>query len=140
SPASNNTLDMFREISTAAKLHKAVRLDPTVVTARQAVEMATLGAARTLSLESEIGSLTPGKRADLIILTLDEPHALPLYDIYSHIAYALDARNVETTMIEGRVVMEAQSMPTLDTEAIRRKAREMKDNILRSLSVPNKSQ
>lgn len=138
SPASNNSLSMLREMSAAAKLHKAATLDPTVVTAREAVAMATIGSACALNLEKEIGSLEPGKRADMILLRLDEPNELPLYDVYSHVAYALEAHNVETVIVEGRPIMEEYAMRTLDTEAVRRKALEMKGNILRSLSAPHK--
>ncbi|MBI1746045.1 MAG: amidohydrolase [Acidobacteria bacterium] len=138
SPASNNRLNMVSEISAVAKLHKAAALDPTVVTAQQSIAMATMGAARALGMADEIGSLEVGKRADIVVVTLDEPNALPLYDIYSHMAYALESSNIETVIIDGRVVMENQVMMTLDTEAIRVQARQIKTKILGSLSVPHK--
>ena len=128
-PASNNDLDMFEEIDLALKLHKITTGDPTVLTARDGVEMATLGGARALHLEKEIGSLEPGKRADLIVLATDSPWAQPLYDVYSHLAYSLKGSDVVTSVVNGRVLMEDRRMLTLDTLPISAKAREYRDRI-----------
>jgi 5-methylthioadenosine/S-adenosylhomocysteine deaminase len=87
--ASNNNLDLWGEMSLAAKLHKVAGLDPTVLPARQVVEMTTLGGARVLGLEPVTGSLTPGKEADLIVVDLHQPHLTPLYDPYSHLVIPL---------------------------------------------------
>jgi 5-methylthioadenosine/S-adenosylhomocysteine deaminase len=132
-PASNNSLDMFAEMSTAARLHKVATLDPTALTALEAVEMATRGSSRVLNLEQAIGSLEAGKKADIIILTLDEPNEIPLYNVYSHLAYAIKSSNVETSLINGRIVMLERKMLTLDTDQIRRKAQDFKRRVLRSL-------
>jgi 5-methylthioadenosine/S-adenosylhomocysteine deaminase len=134
-PASNNDLDMFEEIDLALKLHKITTGDPAVLTARDGVEMATLGGARALHLEKEIGSLEPGKRADLIVLAADSPSAQPLYEVYSHLAYSLKGSDVVTSVVNGRVLMEDRRMLTLDTAAISAKAREYRDRIAAGLAA-----
>jgi 5-methylthioadenosine/S-adenosylhomocysteine deaminase len=128
-PASNNDLDMFEEIDLALKLQKITTGDPRVMSARDGVEMATIGGARALHLEREIGSLEPGKRADLIVVATDSPWALPLYDVYSHLAYALKGSDVETSVVDGRVLMEQGRMLTLDTAEIAAHARAYRERI-----------
>ena len=91
-----------------------------MLTARDGVEMATIGGARALHLEKEIGSLEAGKRADLIVLATDSPSAQPLYEVYSHLAYALKGTDVVTTVVNGRVLMEDRVMLTIDTARDRR--------------------
>ena len=128
-PASNNDLDMFEEIDLALKLQKITTGDAKAMSARDGVEMATLGGARALHLESLIGSLEPGKRADLIVLATDSPWAQPLYDVYSHLAYALKGSDVVTTVVNGRVLMEDRRLLTLDTAAVAAHAREYRERI-----------
>src|SRR5262249_42327849 len=102
--ASNNDLDLWEEMDTAAKLQKLVSKDPTVLNARLAVEMATIGGARAIHLDGEIGSLEPGKRADIIVVGTGNPHQVPLYNVYSHLVYATKASDVQSSVIEGKVV------------------------------------
>jgi 5-methylthioadenosine/S-adenosylhomocysteine deaminase len=102
--------------------------------AMQAVEMATSLGARAIHLEKEIGSLEMGKKADLIILDLDAPHAVPLYNLYSQIVYALKASDVRTVVIAGRTVMENRRVLTLDEPAIRAKARDYAEQVKKSLA------
>jgi 5-methylthioadenosine/S-adenosylhomocysteine deaminase len=128
-PSSNNDLNLFEEIDLALKLHKITSGDPAVLSARDGVELATIGGARALHLEREIGSLEPGKRADLIVLANDSPWAQPRYDVYSHLAYALKASDVVTSIVNGRVLMEDGRMLTLDTAAIAARAREYRERI-----------
>ena len=135
-PSSNNDLDLLEEVDSALKLQKLTGGDPAALTAREAVEMATLGGARALDLEDRIGSLAPGKRADLIVVALDQPHALPLYDAYSALAYALKGSDVETTIVDGRILMRDRKLLTLDVAAIAAKAREYGEQVARSLSQP----
>ena len=132
--ASNNDLDMWEEMDTAAKLHKEFSGDPKVVTAREALEMATIRGARALHLEREIGSLEAGKRADLIVVALDSLNQTPRYNIYSHLVYATKAADVRTVVIEGRVVMRDRRLLTLDEEAIKRDARAYRQRITQSLA------
>jgi 5-methylthioadenosine/S-adenosylhomocysteine deaminase len=101
----NNNLDGFLELRLAALLHKH-RVGPSKMTALQALELATLGGARALGLESEIGSLEPGKRADLIIVDPRSPHATPFLEPVSAIVYALQSRDVRHVMVDGRLLVE----------------------------------
>ncbi|HEY3123081.1 MAG TPA: amidohydrolase family protein, partial [Thermoanaerobaculia bacterium] len=89
--------------------------------ARAVLRMATFGGAQALHMEDRIGSLEAGKRADLIVLDLSAPAALPLFDPYSHVVYSARSDAVETVVVDGRVLMERRRIRTLDTEAIRRR-------------------
>ncbi|SMC18764.1 5-methylthioadenosine/S-adenosylhomocysteine deaminase [Desulfacinum hydrothermale DSM 13146] len=112
--ASNNDLDLFSEMALTAKLHKATANDPTVCPARQVLRMATLDGARALGLSHAVGSLEPGKRADLIALRIDRPHLTPLYDPVSHIVYAARSSDVNHVWVDGRRVVQDGRLLTLD--------------------------
>jgi 5-methylthioadenosine/S-adenosylhomocysteine deaminase len=133
--ASNNDLNMWEEMDTAAKLHKLISKDPKVVTAEEAFEMATLRGARALHLEKEIGSIEKGKRADLAIVDLDDLNQTPSYNIYSDLVYATKASDVRTVIVEGRVIMRDRRLLTLNEEAIKVDARRFRERIIRSLDV-----
>jgi 5-methylthioadenosine/S-adenosylhomocysteine deaminase len=120
--ASNNNQDMFLEMNLAAKEQKLARMDPRALPAQQVVEMATITGARALHLEQQTGSLEVGKKADMIIVDTQAAHAIPMYNVYSAIVYALKASDVTTTVIGGKVVMENRHVLTLDEPAIRAKA------------------
>jgi 5-methylthioadenosine/S-adenosylhomocysteine deaminase len=120
--ASNNDLDVLSEVSLAARLHKAASSDPTVLDAKTALKGATLWAAEAIGLGGIIGSIEKGKRADIIICDLDKPHLTPLYDIYSHIVYAMKSSDVETVMIDGRIVMNERTLKTVDEKEVLKKA------------------
>ncbi|HEY6264300.1 MAG TPA: amidohydrolase [Candidatus Acidoferrum sp.] len=130
---SNNDLDLMEEIDLAAKLAKITKMDPLALNAKSVVEMATIDGARALHMEKEIGSLEPGKKADLILIGLDEPNAVPMYDIYAQVAYSLKGSDVETVAIGGRVVMLDKKLLTVDEAAAVAKAREYKIKIEASL-------
>ncbi|HIC92554.1 MAG TPA: amidohydrolase, partial [Syntrophaceae bacterium] len=120
-PASNNDLDMFQEMDTAAKLHKFHAQDPMVMNAKQVVRMATIEGAKTLGLEIHMGSIEEGKKADIIIVDLNSPHLIPLYDLYSHLVYAADGSDVITSIINGKIIMKDRNILTFDIkEAIER--------------------
>jgi len=119
----NNRLDQFTEMRTAALLQK-IKEGPESLPARQALRMATIEGARALGLDSEIGSIEEGKRADLMILRLDELHLLPQPDLVSSIVYAGERSDVETVIIDGRLIMEHRKFLTIDEEELRSKARE----------------
>ncbi len=127
--ASNNNLDLFQEMDSAAKLHKVHRLDPTVMPANVVLEMATLGGARVLGMEKEIGSLEVGKKADVIILDLNRPHLQPVYNLPSHLVYSATGADVRDVIIDGKLVMENRRLLTLDEEMILKKAAEWRDRI-----------
>jgi 5-methylthioadenosine/S-adenosylhomocysteine deaminase len=133
---SNNDLDLMEEMDLAAKLAKITKMDPLALNAKSVVEMATIEGARALHMEKEIGSLEAGKKADLIIISLDEPNAVPMYDVYAQLAYALKGSDVETVVIGGRVVMRDRKLLTVDEEQAMAKAREYKKTIAASLGLP----
>lgn len=133
--ASNNDLNLWEEMDTAAKLHKLISKDPTVVNAREALEMATIRGARAIHLDKEIGSLEAGKRADLIVVDVTSAHQTPIYSIYSQLVYATKASDVDTVMINGRVVMRNRRVLTVDERSARAKANEYRDRIRRSVAV-----
>jgi 5-methylthioadenosine/S-adenosylhomocysteine deaminase len=131
--ASNNNLDMFEAMDFAAKLHKLSTMDPAAMPAVTVLEMATIGGARALGMGKEIGSLEPGKLADLIVVDTDSAHGLPLYNVYSQLVYDLKGADVRTTVINGKVVMLDRRVLTLDEDRIRQKAREYQTRIAASL-------
>jgi len=131
--ASNNDLNLWEEMDTAAKLHKLISKDPKVVNAAEAFEMATIRGARALHLEKEIGSLEKGKRSDLVIVDLDDLNQTPYYNIYSDLVYAAKAADVRTVIIEGRVVMRDRRLLTLNEETIKADARRYRERIIQSL-------
>ena len=133
--ASNNDLNLWEEMDTAAKLHKVISKDPKVISAQEAFEMATIRGARSLHLEKEIGSLEKGKRADIAIVDLDDLNQTPYYNIYSDLVYAAKASDVRTVIIEGRVVMRDRRLLTLNEEMIKADARRYRERIVRSVGV-----
>jgi len=135
---SNNDLDLMEEMDLAAKLQKVSRMDPQALEARQTLAMATIGGARALHMESEIGSLEVGKRADLIVLNLNSPHAVPMYDLYAQIVYSLKSSDVQTVVIGGKVVMHDRRVLTLNEAEIIARAREYRVQVKHSLAAPQK--
>jgi 5-methylthioadenosine/S-adenosylhomocysteine deaminase len=133
--ASNNDLNLWEEMDTAAKLHKLISNDPKVLSAQQAFEMATIRGARALHLEKEIGSIEEGKRADLVIVDLDDLNQTPYYNIYSDLVYATKAGDVRTVIIEGRVVMRDRRLLTLNEVTIKADARRYREKIIESVGV-----
>ncbi len=127
--ASNNDLDMFGEMDKAAKVDKVMRMDPTIMGAETVLRMATIGGAEVLGLEKEIGSIEPGKRADIIILDTKKPHLTPLYNPYSHIVYSASGADVKTSIINGRVVMKDRRLTTLDVDEAMAKVAKIADAI-----------
>src|SRR5438067_12128841 len=115
---SNNDLDLMEEMDLAAKLAKITKMDPLALNAKAVVEMATIEGARALHMEKEIGSLDAGKKADLLLIGLDAPNAVPMYDVYAQLAYALKGGDVETVIIGGRVVMRDMKLLTLAERSV----------------------
>jgi len=133
--ASNNNLDIIKEMSTAARLHKVARLDPTVMDAQTVVRMATIEGAKVLGMEKKIGSLEVGKKADIIIIGLNKPHLTPLYSATSHLVYAMSGADIDTVLINGKIVMENRKLLTIDEEEVMRKVREIAAKIKQSLKL-----
>jgi 5-methylthioadenosine/S-adenosylhomocysteine deaminase len=130
---SNNDFNLFEEMDLAAKLQKVTTGDPQALPAPQALEMATLLGARALGLEKETGSLETGKRADLITVRLDQPNAVPLYNVYSQIVYALKGGDVRDVMVNGRLVVRDRQALTLDARQVLAKAEELGAKVRASL-------
>ncbi|OGF27897.1 hypothetical protein A2303_05905 [Candidatus Falkowbacteria bacterium RIFOXYB2_FULL_47_14] len=133
--ASNNTLDMFSEMRTCALLHKINNMDPTVLSAREIVKMATIDAARVLGIDGKIGSLETGKRADLITVNLDKPHLTPLYDPYSHLIYCANSSDVDNVIINGKIIMRNRVVKTMDEERILKEVNEFQSHFPANLQI-----
>ena len=132
---SNNDLDLMEEIDLAAKLAKITKMDPLALNALAVVEMATIDGARALHMEKEIGSLEPGKKADLVLISLDAPNAVPMYDTYAQIAYSLKGSDVGTVIIGGKIVMRNRKLLTIDEPRVLEKAREYGEAVKQSLGM-----
>jgi len=127
--ASNNDLDLFGEMRSAALLHKLIGQDPTLLPASVMVRMATAGGARVLGLQEDIGELLPGKKADLIIVDLQKPHLTPYYDLDSLLTYAAVGSDVKSTIIDGVLVMEERRLLTIDLEETMRQVRSLASQV-----------
>src|SRR6202795_3297116 len=132
---SNNDLDLMEEIDLAAKLAKITKMSPLALNAQSVVEMATIDGARALHMEKEIGSLEKGKKAGRVLIGLDEPNAVPMYDVYAQIAYALKASDVQTVVIGGRIVLRDRKLLTVNEEEAMARARQYKKSIAMSLGM-----
>jgi len=121
--ASNNDLDMFEAMRQAALLHKLTTGDPRAVPAATALEMATIGGANALGMRSQIGSLEPGKRADMIIVGMAAARQTPMYNPASHLVYTTRGDDVRTTIVHGRVLMRDRKVLSLDEAAVLSEAR-----------------
>jgi 5-methylthioadenosine/S-adenosylhomocysteine deaminase len=130
---SNNDFNLFEEMDLAAKLQKVTTNDPQAVPAAAVLEMATIRGARALGLDKEIGSLEIGKRADLITVRLDRPHAQPLYDPISQMVYALKASDVRDVMVNGKPIVRDAKILTLNQALVMQKAAEYRAKISASL-------
>lgn len=116
--SSNNNLDMIEEMRSASLLQKVATMDPTSIPAYQAIEMATQNGALALKMESEIGQIAVGKKADLILVDFHKPHLYPLNDAAAHLVYAAQGSDVKTVIIDGKVIMENRQVLTMDEERI----------------------
>jgi 5-methylthioadenosine/S-adenosylhomocysteine deaminase len=132
--ASNNDLSMWEEMDTVAKLHKVFSGDPKVISAAEAFELATIRGAEALHLEKDIGSIETGKRADLVLVERDALNQIPLYNVYSQLVYATKASDVQTVIINGRIVMRDRRLLTLNEAAIKEKARVYREQVIKSLA------
>jgi 5-methylthioadenosine/S-adenosylhomocysteine deaminase len=130
---SNNDLNMFEEMDLAAKLQKVHAMDPLALPAEQALAMATIGGARVLGMEREIGSLESGKRADIVMIRANAPHAVPMYNVYSQLVYALKGADVQTVIVNGRVVVKERRILTLNMPQVLGKAADFQKTIAASV-------
>jgi 5-methylthioadenosine/S-adenosylhomocysteine deaminase len=133
---SNNDLNLFEEMDLAAKLQKVHTGDPTAVSARQAFEMATVGGAAAVGLKGEIGSIEAGKRADLIFVRTTDPHAQPLFNVYSALVYSLKGSDVRHVMVNGRLVVRDRRVLTINQAEVLKQATAWREKIAASVATP----
>ena len=133
---SNNDLNLFEEMDLAAKLQKVHTGDPTAVSAQQAFEMATVGGAAAVGLKGEIGSIEAGKRADLIFVRTTDPHAQPLFNVYSALVYSLKGSDVRHVMVNGRLVVRDRRVLTVNQAEVLRQAAVWREKIAASVATP----
>ncbi len=130
-PASNNDVDMFAEMSSVAKVHKVAAMDPTVMDAETTLRCGTMAGAEALQAAARIGTLQAGKKADLIVVDLDQAHLTPLYNLPSHLVYAARGGDVVHSLINGRLVMKSRELLTIDEERVLARMQEISDKVLR---------
>ncbi|MFQ5851175.1 MAG: amidohydrolase [Candidatus Binatia bacterium] len=135
SSAANNSLDMFRAMYQAATVHKEVRLVPDLVSPEKALEMATVDAAKALMWDNEIGSLEEGKKADLIVVECKRTNWVPLHDfsIVPSLVYSGEGADVETVIIDGRIVMEGRRIKTVNVNSVMDRAQQATERLLKKL-------
>ena len=127
---SNNNNDMIEAMRFAVFLHRAAKSHPSIITAWDALEMATINGAKALGLENEIGSLEPGKKADITIIKLDAPHTAPVHDPLGAIVYCANAQDVDTVIVDGRILMENRVVKIFDEEKVKEEAYKAAERIL----------
>jgi 5-methylthioadenosine/S-adenosylhomocysteine deaminase len=127
--ASNNDLDMFEAMRQAAFLHKLVAADPRAIPAPVALEMATIDGARAMGMDKVIGSLEPGKRADLLIVSMSSARQTPMYDPVSHLVYVTRGDDVRTTIVNGKILMRDRKVLTLDRAKVLAEANAFADKV-----------
>ncbi len=120
---SNNTYDMIRDMRMVSYLANLLQKDPTIVPAETVLEMATIRGARAMGLQDQVGSIEPGKRADFILIDMDKPHLTPCFDPVSTVVYAAHGSDVDTVVVDGKVLMQGRKLQTLDEEAVIDEAR-----------------
>ncbi len=130
---SNNNLDMVEEMASAARLQKVMSNDPKAISAREVLRLATIGGAQVLGLADRIGTLERGKRADIVLIDLQQPKVQPVYSVESAIVYAASGSSVVTTIVDGKILMRRGELLTLDENEVTKKADEYRQKILRSL-------
>jgi len=129
-PASNNSLDMFETMKFGALAQKFLYKNTAVLPANEALKMATLNGAKALGLEGNIGSLEVGKKADIVLIDLSKPHLKPLHDIYASIVYSARGSDVDTVIVDGKILMENRQVKTLNEDAVMEKAEATALNLL----------
>ena len=128
---STNTLDMFEEIKSAAYLQKVIYNSATAISGEDVLKMATIEGAKVLGIDSEVGSLEEGKKADIIIIDTNKPHLCPMHNIYSLLAYSVNGADVETSIIDGRIVMENRQVLNVDENQVMRDCRRITESLFR---------
>jgi 5-methylthioadenosine/S-adenosylhomocysteine deaminase len=134
--ASNNTLDMFEAMKMASLLQKVHSFDPTVASAKTVLQMATIGGAKALGMDRLIGSIERGKRADVIVVNTSSARQTPMYDPVSHLVYATHGDDVQTTIVNGRVLMRDRKVLTLNEADVLKDARAWTEKVRMAVAKP----
>lgn len=129
SPASSNIMDIFGEMRTAIFLHRAMRQDASILGAAECVQIATLGGARALGMEDAVGTLEPGKQADIIVVDMEFSHFTPIYDPYSALVYGASQEDVFFKMVGGRIIYDKKVILTIDEDETKARAIQVKDKL-----------
>lgn len=137
--ASNNDLDMWEEMRLAAFLQKVDRMDPEVLSAQTALTMATSGGAEAIGLSDQIGALGIGMKADVIQVSFDDVHFVPVYDVVSHLVYVADEQDVVSVVVDGKVLMRDKAMLTIDTARVAAEAKALGARIKAALAARNQN-
>lgn len=131
--ASNNDLDMFEAMRQVAFQQKLITMDPTAISAPEALEMATIGGARVLGQHAKVGSLEPGKRADVIVVSMSKARQVPLFDPVAQVVYASRGDDVETTIVNGQILMRNRKVLTLDEARVLSDARAAAEQVRKAV-------
>jgi 5-methylthioadenosine/S-adenosylhomocysteine deaminase len=129
-PASNNNQDMFEVIKTTALIHKAVSHDPTAIVAQKVIDMATIDGAKSLCMDKEIGSLEQGKKADIILVNLTDVNMVPLNNLVSQLVYCAKSHNVETVIVDGRLIMQDRIVKTVDERLASERTQDLASDLI----------
>ena len=116
SSASNNDLDLFTEMDSLAKVHKVANHDPTIMDAKTVFQMSTIGGAAAIGLKDKIGSIETGKQADIVIIDMNKPHLVPMYNPVSHLVYNVKGSDVNDVIIDGQIIVKDKKLRTIDTK------------------------
>ncbi|MBN4081627.1 amidohydrolase [bacterium AH-315-C07] len=135
--ASNNNLSMIEEMDFASKLQKVATMDPTSLDAKTVVKMGTIDGARLLRMDDKIGSIEKGKRADIILIDLNHERVLPMYDPYSHIVFAMNGTEVDTSIVDGKIIMENRELRTIDESKVLNDIKVLGAKIKSEFNYPN---
>jgi 5-methylthioadenosine/S-adenosylhomocysteine deaminase len=136
--ASNNDLDMWEEMRLAALLQKVDRMDPQALPATTVLRMATIGGATAIGLGNTVGSLEPGKRADIIQVAFDDVHHVPTFDVISHLVYVTDEQDVAAVIVDGKLLMINGEFLTIDTDVVASEAAALAARIQAALAERNR--
>jgi 5-methylthioadenosine/S-adenosylhomocysteine deaminase len=128
--ASNNNLDMIDEMRSCALIHKVHLLDPKVVSAKEVLKMATIYGAKVLGIDNIVGSIEINKKADLITISLNSFHLMPIYDPYSAIVYSANGLDVSSVLINGKILMEKKELKFIDFEEVKYNAQKLKQKVI----------
>lgn len=135
SVCSNNSSDMFETMKFAALIHKGIHMNPSIMSAWKILQMATIDGAKALNWSDEIGSIEPGKKADIVLVDVQKPHTIPMYNEISHLVYAVKSNDVETVIVDGKIVVENRNIKTVKIEELIDEFLKARDNLMERAGV-----